>query len=201
MIADGEWVVPHVNGEVTTDKPPLFFWLIAVLSWPFGRVSALTARLPSILAFLGTTALTMRLGRGVAGERAGTVAGLVFATLYLAWDKGRTAQIDATLCFFIMLALSVFAAWRDREPGAKREEPAWLASPWVFWAALGCATLAKGPVGLLVPLGIAVLTLAVDGRLRAWGRFAPLAGPLLMLAIPGLWIAMTIGFGPAEYSV
>ncbi len=201
MIADGEWVVPHVNGEITTDKPPLFFWLIALLSWPFGSVSALTARLPSILAFLGTVALTMRLGRGAAGGRAGTVAGLVFATLYLAWDKGRTSQIDATLCFFVTLALSAFAGWRARGEAAAPPARAWLESPWVFWGALGCATLAKGPVGLLVPLGIALLTLAVDGRPGAWRRFAPVAGPLLMLAIPGLWIVMTLTLGPAEYSV
>ena len=25
MVVDGEWAVPHVNGVVTTDKPPLFF--------------------------------------------------------------------------------------------------------------------------------------------------------------------------------
>ncbi|MCP4658726.1 MAG: hypothetical protein GY856_25220, partial [bacterium] len=43
MIADGHWLVPHVNGEVTTDKPPLFFWLIALFSLPFGSVSSLTA--------------------------------------------------------------------------------------------------------------------------------------------------------------
>ena len=201
MIADGEWVVPHVNGEVTTDKPPLFFWLIALLSWPFGAVSSLTARLPSILAFLGTTALTMRLAARGRDERTATAAGLVFATLYLAWDKGRTAQIDATLCFLITAALTAFAFWRDRERGGQAGDRPALASPYLFWAALGCATLAKGPVGFLVPLGIALLTLAMDGSLRSWSRFAPLRGPVLMLLIPGAWIAMTLVAGPAEYSV
>ena len=47
MVVDGQWAVPHVNGMVTTDKPPLFFWLIAILSLPLGKVTSLTARLPS----------------------------------------------------------------------------------------------------------------------------------------------------------
>ncbi len=69
MVVDGHWAVPHVNGVVTTDKPPLFFWLIALFSLPFGEVNSWTARLPSALAALGTVALTMRLGRRFTPER------------------------------------------------------------------------------------------------------------------------------------
>ena len=46
MIIDGQWLVTHVNGVINTHKPPLFFWLIALCSLPFGEVSAFTARLP-----------------------------------------------------------------------------------------------------------------------------------------------------------
>jgi len=96
MVVDGEWAVPHVVGAVTTDKPPLFFWLIALLSLPAGAVSSLTARLPSVLAAVGTVALTMRLARRMGGE--GALAGVVLSVTYLFWDKARTAQIDALLC-------------------------------------------------------------------------------------------------------
>ena len=56
MVADGEWLVPHINGEVNTHKPPLFFWLIALFSLPFGEVSvahrppAVGARRPRLAA-------------------------------------------------------------------------------------------------------------------------------------------------------
>jgi len=36
MVVDGQWLVTHVNGKVNTHKPPFFFWLIALLSLPFG---------------------------------------------------------------------------------------------------------------------------------------------------------------------
>jgi len=178
MVEDGRWIVPHVNGVVTTDKPPLFFWSIAVVSLPLGTVTAWTARLPSVLAALGTLVLTLRLGRRLGDAATGTLAAAVLATSYLFWDKARTAQIDALLCLLILVAISAFEAWRAGEvPGR--------AAGIAFWAAGGLAVLAKGPVGILLPLGIALVTLGVDRGLGRWRTFAPVAGPAAFLAVVG----------------
>jgi 4-amino-4-deoxy-L-arabinose transferase-like glycosyltransferase len=50
MVRSGDWVVPHANGEVFIDKPPLLFWLIAIPSCLYGSVTPLIARLPSFFA-------------------------------------------------------------------------------------------------------------------------------------------------------
>ncbi|MCP4653953.1 MAG: glycosyltransferase family 39 protein, partial [bacterium] len=192
-IADGHWLVPHVNGEVTTDKPPLFFWLIALFSLPFGSVSSLTARLPSLLAAVGSVALTIRLGRRMAGPRTAVVAGALLATTYMFWDKARSAQIDALLCFLILAAVSAFEAFRRGDADGRR-------AGLLFWTAAGLAVLAKGPVGLLLPLGIALVTLACDRELGRWRSFAPLAGPLAFVAVTGLWIA-AVTLWAEDYSV
>jgi 4-amino-4-deoxy-L-arabinose transferase-like glycosyltransferase len=194
MVVDGHWAVPHVNGAVSTDKPPLFFWLIALFSLPLGRVTSLTARLPSALAALGSVALTCRLGRRLAGPRSGALAALILATTYLAWDKSRSAQIDALLCFLILAALSAFEAYRSGQANGRR-------AGLLFWFAIALAVLAKGPVGLVLPLGIALVCLAVDRRLGAWSRFAPLSGPLLFLAIISLWAVAATLSGGGEYSL
>lgn len=194
MVVDGQWAVPHVNGEVTTDKPPLFFWLIAVFSLPLGKVTSLTARLPSILASLGTVWLTMRLGARFAGERAGTLAGVILMTTYLFWDKARTAQIDALLCFLILVALSAFEAFRAGQADGRRAGA-------LFWTAAALAVLAKGPVGVLIPAGIALAILAFDRDLPAWKRFAPWSGPLLFVAIIASWIALATLSAHGTYSV
>jgi 4-amino-4-deoxy-L-arabinose transferase-like glycosyltransferase len=202
MVVDGRWAVPHVNGVVTTDKPPLFFWIIALLSWPFGRVSTLTARLPSALAALGTVALTIGLGRrleaapGGGADRStiGSLAGLVLCTTHLHWDKSRSAQIDALLGLLILSALCAFMEFRSGRDGGRR-------SGLLFWTAAALAVLAKGPVGLLLPLGIALVTLATDRDLRSWRRFAPFSGPLLFLLIVGAWAAIATIGGGGEYSV
>ena len=194
MVADGQWAVPHVNGVVTTDKPPLFFWLIALFSLPAGRVTSLTARLPSALAMLAATALTIRLARRFAGERAGPLAGLVFATTYLVWDKGRSAQIDALLCVLVLGALSAFEAFRAGDLAGRR-------AGLLFWGLAALATLAKGPVGFLVPLGVVLVTLAFDRNLRSWRGFAPATGPALFLGIVGAWMALATIGGHGTYSV
>lgn len=194
MIVDGQWAVPHVNGEVTTDKPPLFFWLIALFSLPFGKVLSLTARLPSVLASVGTVWLTMRLGRRLAGDTAGTLAGIVLVTTYLFWDKARTAQIDALLCCLILVALSAFEAFRAGDAKPRR-------AGLLFWTAAGLAVLAKGPVGVMIPVGIALTVLAFDRDLGAWRRFAPWAGPLVFIAIVASWITFATLGGHGTYSV
>ncbi len=193
MVADGKWVVPHVNGEVTTDKPPLFFWLIALFSLPLDSVTSITARLPSVLAALGSILLIVRLGRRMAGPRTATLAGVMLVTTHMFWAKARWAQIDSLLCFLILVALSAFESFRrGKTPGS--------GAGLLFWGAAGLAVLAKGPVGLLVPLGIALATLALDRRLREWGHFAPFSGPLVFIAITGAWVTASIVWG-GDYSV
>jgi 4-amino-4-deoxy-L-arabinose transferase-like glycosyltransferase len=194
MVVDGQWLVTHVNGKVNTHKPPFFFWLIAILSLPFGRVLSLTARLPSALASLGTVAMILRLGRRMSSERTAILAAFVLATSYMFWDKARSVQIDAVMCCLIWVALSAFASWRAGDLEGRR-------AGLVFWAAGALAVLAKGPVGLLLPLGIALVTLAVDREIGRWRNFAPFSGPLLFALICGTWVTAATLWGPAEYSV
>lgn len=194
MVADGEWLVPHVNGVVTTDKPPLFFWLIALFSLPGGAVTSFTARLPSALAALGSLALTLRLGERLFDRRIAALAAALLATNQMFWERGRWAHIDSLLCFLILVALCAFEAYRSGEADGRR-------AGLLFWTAAALATLAKGPVGFLLPLGIALSVLAWDRRMGSWRGFAPLSGPVLFGVILAAWMALAALWGPAEYSV
>ena len=148
MVADGQWLVTHVNGVVNSHKPPLFFWLIALFSLPLGAVTEFTARLPSVLAGLGTLVLIMRLGRRWFGPKTAALAGMLLATTYMFWDKARWSQIDSLLCFLIWVALTAFDAWRSGDADGRRAGA-------LFWLAAGLAVLAKGPVGLLLRMALA----------------------------------------------
>src|SRR6266545_3532846 len=53
MSEAGQWIVPHLGGQVYPDKPPLLFWAIALLSSLGSGVTAWTARLPSAGAAIG----------------------------------------------------------------------------------------------------------------------------------------------------
>lgn len=192
MVVDGHWWVSHVNGEVNTHKPPFFFWLIALVSLPF-EVSAFTARIPSFLAALGSLWMAMRLARRHWDSETAAWCGLLLTTTYMVWDKARVAQIDSTLCCLILVAISAFDVYRSGECKGWRSGAA-------FWTACALAVLAKGPVGLLVPLGICLVVLAWDRRLKSVLRPASLLGPLLFLAIGLAWAVPASIFVP-DYSV
>ncbi|MFQ5957344.1 MAG: ArnT family glycosyltransferase, partial [Candidatus Brocadiales bacterium] len=62
-LLDGHWFVPYFNGEIYYNKPPLYFWLIALVSIPVGDVTEFTLRLPSALSALGTVLVVYFLGK------------------------------------------------------------------------------------------------------------------------------------------
>src|SRR4051794_22147018 len=70
MLAGGDWVVPHLQGEPYLDKPPLLYWLVALGYRAFG-VSAAAARLGPALAVHGAVLVTDLFGPRVVGGRAG----------------------------------------------------------------------------------------------------------------------------------
>ena len=47
MATRGDWILMHVNGGTYVDKPPLFFWLIALSSFLWQGFTSFSARFPS----------------------------------------------------------------------------------------------------------------------------------------------------------
>ena len=107
MVASGNWLFPRAGGDLYPDKPPLFFWLIATFYLLTGslRISFL---LPSLLASLGTTLLVYDLGRRLWNREAGLWAALILLFTVQFTLQARSAQIDATLCFWVTLSLYAF---------------------------------------------------------------------------------------------
>ena len=59
MHIDGDWLVPHLNGNPYSQKPPLFFWLINA-GWTVFGVNEWWPRLLPALATLLTLGLVAR---------------------------------------------------------------------------------------------------------------------------------------------
>ena len=68
MLARGDWVVPHLQGQPYLDKPPLLYWLV-MLSYSVFGVSEAAARLVPALAVHGTILATYFIGRRSIGDR------------------------------------------------------------------------------------------------------------------------------------
>jgi 4-amino-4-deoxy-L-arabinose transferase-like glycosyltransferase len=209
MAATGDWLVPQVNGLPRYDKPPLVYWLMALVhrlpgqerwdplgSWAAGLPSALaTVALMLVLAdtlrrwpqarVAGSNASAPR--PGLAPELAPLlpplVGALAFALspLVLLWS--RIGVSDAL--FTATLASSLLLCWRTyADPGSR-----W----WIPWPVLALSVLTKGPVALV----LVALTLLLFAALQADAatlrrRLRPLTGIALatLLALPWYGLAL-----------
>ena len=184
--------LPRLNGEVYTQKPPLYYWLAALAGLPAGRVSEGAARLPSALAGIGMVLLALRLGREALGGLAGVAAGAVLLTLPAFVDLGRSARPDALLALCVTAAL--LFAWRvDRGLDSAAR------SRWLMHLSMGLGLLAKGPVAVLLPLLGLLAYLGWERRLRDLGRFV--SAPALAASLgPGLvWISLAAALAPSGF--
>jgi len=184
MAEGGDWLVPHLNGEVYPDKPPLYFWAAAATAKALGEVSEFAVRLPSALASTALVLLTFFLGRRLFDRRAGFFAGAVLATSHLFLERAIHAALDPLLALCIAGSLAI----HERARGAWRP-----AAALALGALSGLATLTKGPVvGLLLPVAILAAMAWLDRR--GGRRSLPALHGVLALsvavAIPLVWFLL-----------
>jgi 4-amino-4-deoxy-L-arabinose transferase-like glycosyltransferase len=181
MARGGDFVTPTLQGRPWLEKPALYYWMAAASFRAFGETEA-AARAPSLLAALlmvGATALT---GARVFGGAAGLHAGFVLGTCVLAFAYGRAASMDMLLAATVTASTGLFALAALGIAGG-------LAIPGAY-AFAGLATLAKGPLGLLLPVMTAAGYALVARDVRFAKRLLSPAGWLLFLAVAGPWYAL-----------
>lgn len=179
ILDHGHWLVPELRGRLYLTKPQLYFWAIAIASLPGGRVSELSAAIPSVLSTLATVAGVIAIGTLLWGRPAGLLAGLIVATAPPMFVFGHVAIPDMTLGACLTWALYWFlrAGRSDWAPGP-------LAG---FYLCVAVAAATKGPPAYAALVAAAVTVLATDGR-GGLARLRPALG-LLILTLGALpWI-------------
>lgn len=194
MRASSEWILPVVNGDYIPFKPPLYHWIAAATSAAWGRVDEFTLRLPSAL-FAGLGVFLVYLaGARLWDEKAGLAAAVVLATSHEWWEAGSLAQVDMTLAFFMAAALLLFLfVYRRREKGVG------LAGPLGIALLLASATLAKGPVGVVIPALVIFCFLLLRRNLGFLKKLHPLPSAALFCLIAGSWYLLALRQGGAPF--
>jgi len=212
MVQRGDWVLMHYNGKIYSDKPPLFFWLIAFSSYLWHGFSSFSVRFPSALFGMLTVLLTFFLGRTLYSSRTGFLSGLILATsLEFAYLSTR-ANIDTTLTFFTTGSLFSFFLWYRRgqdkaklmkkaEVEVKVEEKAKTRNLLIygFYIGMALATLAKGPVGFILPLSVSLVYLVFQRDWKGIRRIRLLTGMVLFVMIVLSWYLPAILKGGEDY--
>ncbi len=182
MHTGGHWIVPHLNGEPYSEKPPLLGWLVNG-AWALFGVSEFVTRL--VPAAIGAAALllTWRLSRQIAPAEPGAahrLAPLVLVSLPLWTWWGSLVEYDLPLTASILAAHTAALAF------ARGGRMAWMLAAGL---ALGAGALFKGPVVLahVLPAWLA----------WAWWRpaFGPRAGRWWAGVGLAVGIGLAVGFG------
>ena len=188
MYSSGNWILPVVNGEYIPFKPPLFHWFGVIAAELLGRIDEFTLRLPSaVFATLGVL-LTYFVAARLWGERAGFVSGVVLATSAEWWQAGTDTQVDMTLAFFIGAACWYFYfLYQQREFSMLR----CLVLPLL----LALATLAKGPIGVVVPSLVFLIFLWLRHDFAFVRKLHPFASAAVFCLVAGSWYGLALWQG------
>ncbi|MCB8766077.1 glycosyltransferase family 39 protein [Planktothrix agardhii 1029] len=170
MHLTGDWITPYWNGETRFDKPPLIYWLIVIAFQTVG-VNEWGARLPSAIAAILSTFLvfyTLRYFGGLISletESARTCSpfnstrlrgdigggawwGMAMMTLnpaWIAWGRAGVSDMLLASCMTISL-LAFFLAYAQPKT---RQQKGWY---FIFYSFAALAVLAKGPIGIVLPI-------------------------------------------------
>lgn len=91
-------------GYITVDKPPVALWFMAISAKIFG-VHGWSVVLPSVLFGVASVYLMYCLIKPYFGKLAGRLAALAMTLTPIVVADSRTNNMDATLIFFLLLAL------------------------------------------------------------------------------------------------
>jgi len=175
MHVTGNIFTPHLNGEIYSDKPPLYFWYLALFMWGPLFGSALLALLCALgVHWIGTL---------IRGKFIGGLGAIVTASTLLFIGISQVVRMDLLMLFFMLMAIFFFCK------GYKTQRRGFYYLIYVF---LALSALTKGPLGLVIILPAIFLFLISKGDTREIIQLRLLRGFGIIIAIVGGWVLLTI---------
>jgi 4-amino-4-deoxy-L-arabinose transferase len=153
MIADGDWISPHLNGVKYFEKPVLGYWVHAGAIMIFGE-NNFAVRLPSAMA-VGLSALLIYIlvyqvcrKDKKENDMETVLAPLIYLSCFEVFGVGNTAVLDNLFSFFLTATIISFYLSTEALRGSAREKRFLIASG----VACGLAFLTKGFLAFAVPV-------------------------------------------------
>jgi 4-amino-4-deoxy-L-arabinose transferase-like glycosyltransferase len=188
MLANGQWIIPHLDGVAYIEKPPLQYWATAAALRVFGE-GEFGARFYTALCALATVLAVWLAAERLWGWAAAWRAAAVLSSMLLFLVLGQLLTLDMSLTLYLTLSLTAFLrAQQAPRPDPRRLERRWMMAAW-FAAALGVLT--KGLVAAAIPAAVLVLYCLHARDFSPWRRLHAALGVPLFLAVtvPWHWLA------------
>jgi 4-amino-4-deoxy-L-arabinose transferase-like glycosyltransferase len=190
MLARQDWITPTLGGAAWLEKPVLYYWQ-TMLAYRVLGVSDWAARLPSAAdATLMVVAVYLFLRRFRPGFHLD--GALITASAAGTIGFARAASMDMPLAAMFTIAMLAWYAWY--ESASKR----CLAGFHLF---LGLATLAKGPIAVVLAAVILVVFAVAQGEPRLLRRTLWPPGVALFAVVALPWYAAVQWRNPEFFRV
>jgi 4-amino-4-deoxy-L-arabinose transferase-like glycosyltransferase len=196
MFLRGDLITPTLGGHTWFEKPALLYWMI-IASFKLFGVTEWSARLPSAISGVLTVAAVFVVGRQLEIEdkkspgyafwsavAAATTIGIVVFSQAVSFDIILTMTTTWALAFYFLYNLHAYSDVSEKPGG-------WLLAG--FYVFIGLSLLAKGLVGIVMPIGVIGLYHIFQRRLPGRKAFISLLwGFPLALIVAGIWYAPVI---------
>jgi len=181
LFSSGNWILPRGYSDAVPSKPPLMHWLGALFSLLQGEVNEYTARLPSALAGILFLLFFFTFLSSRAGTKQSLAACVILLTSIEWFRSSIICRVDMLFSALLAAGLLTLYDW------SRKDCSGWPRAAVVL---LTLATLAKGPVAVLLPALIFALFLLSEKH--AAGRVAlsliKFCAPALLLAF--IWYVL-----------
>lgn len=165
MLADHDYVTPHLNGARYFEKPIMGYWLIAGSMRVFGE-NAFAGRFAPAVSTGLMALIVFLLARKMTGRReAGWFASSCFLLMPLVFIVGTTCTLDSIFSLFVTATVASFYCAMEGFLEKKRMKCVlWLLAA---GAAAGCAFLVKGFLAFALPVMAVLPWLVWEKRWKA----------------------------------
>lgn len=183
MIESGDFFTPYFNCNIRLEKPIFTYWAI-VLSYKIFGISDWAARIPTIILMSLLLISLFFITKREFNAKTALLASLFFATNFQINIYSKAIVPEPFLLVFNTLATFAFYF------GIRDDSKKYIILGFLFSA---LAFLTKGPLGIIIPLGINIPYFFVRrGLQKAVKPFLNISGILLFVAINLPWYGMMI---------
>lgn len=197
ILLHDDWLLPQLfDRQVELQKPPLYYWLVALLAqWQGGNVDAWAVRLPASLAALGCVLLVFGFCQQRGRPLAGFLAAAMLATfVHFTW-LARVARIDMPLS--LTTATFLLAFWIGKS--TQESEQGQTAWRWLLpgYMALGLGLLLKGPIALVLPAAVILCWMLFEFICKKYASGGQTSESRSIRFPPGLWWGLPLALAIA----
>ncbi len=176
IVHGGGWILPARAGVEIPSKPLLMHWLAALVSLVTG-VTEFSVRLPTAALGIAGVLVCYFCGRRLFDDVSAFFAALMMATTAQYLQAATGARVDMTLTFFMEVAFFEFILMAEGLTERRM----------LFYVAIACAILTKGPVGGALPLMVAIIWIALKRRFSVVRDLALVRGAIVVIVLAGGW--------------